>query len=81
MHANFGHADKTVMAMDDKKMHTTTVLTYSRWFERFIRGCHSCMGDQPKPDKAIEIDVLLGILLYCDTEHKEALIWNDLRTR
>jgi hypothetical protein len=79
-HANFGHCDETVMALDDKKMHTTTAVTYSRWFERFIKGCHSRMGDQPKPDKAIEIDVLLGVLAYCDTEYKEALVRNDTRT-
>jgi len=69
------------MAMDDKKLYTTTAVTYSRWFERFVRGCHSRMGDQPKYDKAIEIDVLLEVLNYCDQEYLSSVARKDNGTR
>jgi hypothetical protein len=34
---------------------------YGIWFDRFKLGCHSRMGDDIRPDKAMSIELLLEI--------------------
>ena len=70
--ANLGLFDESIMAKDEWKLYTTTCPTFSRWFERFVRGCHSWMGDQPRPDRAIGIEDLTLALELLDQRYLQA---------
>jgi hypothetical protein len=39
---------------------------YGLWFDRFKDGCHSRMGDDIRPDKAMSIELLLEIQKLCE---------------
>jgi hypothetical protein len=45
-----------VMARDTIKTYVTKCPTYCVWFERFIKGMHSRMGDDRRPDAAITVE-------------------------
>jgi hypothetical protein len=57
----------------------STTAMYGLWFNRFTLGCHSRMGDDIRPDKAMAIELLLEIqklyeiqLFKCKT-HEQVL--------
>ncbi len=60
-HASVEGQNAMVMARD-RKMLVTKCPSYGLWYERFMRGCHKCMGDIVKPDRAISSILLLEIL-------------------
>ena len=41
---------------------------YGLWFDRFKDGCHSRMGDDIRPDKAMGIELLLEIQKLCEVK-------------
>jgi hypothetical protein len=51
-----------VMAKDTVKTFVTKCPTYSLWFERVVKGMHSRMGDDRRPDAAISTDVMHNIM-------------------
>jgi hypothetical protein len=51
-------------------MTVTKCPTYGLWFEKFMKGCHKCMGEIVKPDQALSTCILLEILLILDSEWK-----------
>jgi hypothetical protein len=51
-----------VMAKDSIKTFVTKCPTYSLWFERFVKGMHSRMGDDRRPDAAISTEVMLALM-------------------
>jgi hypothetical protein len=59
-----------VMVKDTRKMTVTKCPTYGLWFEKFMKGCHKCMGEIVKPDQALSTCILLEILLILDSEWK-----------
>jgi hypothetical protein len=61
-----------VMAKDTVKTFVTKCPTYSLWFERFIKGMHSRMGDDRRPDAAISTDVMLAIMNRVNIDFVEA---------
>ena len=50
------------MAKETKKLVATNCRVYGDWYERFMMGVHSRMGDQNEPDTAVSIDVLHEML-------------------
>jgi hypothetical protein len=50
------------MAKDSKELFVTKCPTYGRWYEKFMRGCHKCMGDIVKPDRALSSSILIEVL-------------------
>jgi hypothetical protein len=70
--ANLGYRDESVMAKDDKKLYTMDAVTYGCWFERFTRGCHSRMGNQPQPYRAPLVDELKVLLEYLEVKYYAA---------
>ncbi len=67
-----GAGDDGVMGSDGRQMHTSTSSTNTLWYGKFIEGCHRRMGDQPVPDRAIQIEELLLALEYLDGEYARA---------
>ena len=61
-----------VMAKDTMKSFLTQCPTYSLWFERFMRGMHSRMGDDHRPDLALSKEVLHMIMTLLDEDYSEA---------
>jgi hypothetical protein len=53
---------KGVMAKDTTKTYLTKCPTYCLWFERFIKGMHSHMGDDSRPDAAISVDLMKSLM-------------------
>jgi hypothetical protein len=51
-----------VMAKDTIKTFVTKCPTYSLWFERFVKGMHSRMGDDRRPDAAISTEVMHAVI-------------------
>ncbi len=58
----------TVMAKDTRKLTVTKCPTYGLWFEKFMKGCHKCMGVIAKPDRALSIIILLEILSILESK-------------
>ena len=52
----------SVSTKEEKKLILTDNPTYSMWFERFVRGLHTRMGDDIKPAGAIYIKLLHRML-------------------
>ena len=51
-----------VLARDTMKIFVTRCPGYSLWFERFVRGMHSRMGDDRRPDAAISSEVMHAVM-------------------
>ena len=62
MHVSIEGMKTSVLVKKEKKLILTDSLTYSMWFERFIRGLHNMMGDDIKPDRAVDIKLLHHML-------------------
>jgi hypothetical protein len=73
-HASVQGQAAMVMAKDTRKLTVTKCPTYGLWFEKFMRGCHKCMGDIIKPDRALSTAILLEILSILNSEWNE---WPD----
>ena len=61
-HSSVEHLDTIVMAKETKKLVATNCRVYGDWYERFMMGVHSRMGDQNELDTAVSIDVLYEML-------------------
>ena len=57
-----------VMARDKMKTFVTQCPTFSLWFERFISGMHSRMGDIRRPDTAISGKVMHQLMKRVDVD-------------
>ena len=51
-----------VLARDTMKIYVTQCPGYCLWFERFVRGMHSRMGDDRRPDAAISSSVMHEVM-------------------
>jgi hypothetical protein len=61
-----------VMARDTMKTYVTKCPTYCLWFERFVKGIHSHMGDDTRPDVAISIKVMTSLINRVNIDYIEA---------
>jgi hypothetical protein len=61
-----------VMARDTMKTFVTKCPTYCLWFERFVKGMHSRMGDDTRPDVAISIEVMISLMNRVNIDYIEA---------
>jgi hypothetical protein len=61
-----------VMAKDTIKTFVTKCPTYSLWFERFVKGMHSRMGDDRRPDAAISTEVMHALMKRINIDFIEA---------
>jgi hypothetical protein len=61
-HSSIENLNTVVMSKETKKLIATNCKVYGDWYERFMMGVHSRMGDQNEPDTAISIDVLHEML-------------------
>ena len=61
-----------VMARDTMKTYVSDCPTYCMWFERFIRGLHSRMGDDRRPDTAVSSAVMHAIMERVDEDYYDA---------
>lgn len=57
-----GQSGASLMAKDSKELFVTKCPTYGRWYEKFMRGCHKCMGDIVKLDRALSSSILIEVL-------------------
>eukprot|EP00957_Ditylum_brightwellii_P203732 15335966-Ditylum_brightwellii.AAC.1 len=64
--------EATSVGRNTNKMHLVHCPTHSTWFERFALGCRSKMREIIKPDRAILIEKVLGLLRIVDDLGKEA---------
>lgn len=60
-----------VMARDTMKTFLTHCPTYSLWFERFMRGMHSRMGDDHRPDLAFSKPVMHELMNLLNEDYLE----------
>ena len=51
-----------IMSKETKKLAATTCKVYGDWYERFILGVHTRIGDQTEPDTPVCIELLHEIL-------------------
>jgi len=56
------------MARATAKIFPSTCPTNGLWFERFLGGVHSKMGDDYRPDAAISSCVMKLLLKYCEED-------------
>jgi hypothetical protein len=70
---------KGVMAKDTTKTYVTKCPTYCLWFERFIKGMHSRMGDDSRPDAAISSELMLSLMNRVNIDFLEAENEEDKR--
>jgi hypothetical protein len=63
---------KGVMAKDTSKTYVTKCPTYCLWFERFVKGMHSRMGDDSRPDAAISVELMISIMNRVNVDFIEA---------
>ena len=61
-----------VLARDTMKIFVTRCPGYSLWFERFIRGMHSRMGDDRRPDAAISSEVMHEVMKRVEMDYIDA---------
>ena len=61
-----------VLARDTMKIFVTRCPGYSLWFERFIRGMHSRMGDDRRPDAAISTEVMHEVMKRIEMDYVDA---------
>jgi hypothetical protein len=50
-----------VVGLDQKKQYISTSHTFGKWFARFMRGAHLCMGMAWRQNKALNSKLVLGI--------------------
>jgi len=62
--ASIESLQESIMARVTAKMFTSTCPTNGLWFERFMGGVHSRMGDDHRPDAAISSSVMKLLLRY-----------------
>ena len=60
------------MARDTIKTYVTECPTHSFWFERFMKGVHSRMGDDHRPDAAISVNVMHALMNKVDLDFLES---------
>ena len=60
------------MARDSKKLTASNCPTYTIWYERFMKGLHSRMGDDVRPDLAISVELLLEMLMLLKVKYLES---------
>ena len=68
-----------VLAKDTTKIYVTRCPGYCLWFERFVRGMHSRMGDIRKPDAAISSLVMHAVMDRVDSDFVDADSLNERR--
>lgn len=73
-HASNEVSNTAVISNDAVKLRATTAVVYGQWFESFMKGMHSRMGDDVRPDLGIAIEVMHEILRLLDLEFE--LSWN-----
>jgi hypothetical protein len=61
-----------VMARDTMKTFVTKCPTYCLWFERFVKGMHSRMGDDTRPDVAITTTVMVALMNRVNIDYIES---------
>ena len=61
-----------VLAKDTTKIYVTKCPGYCLWFERFVRGMHSRMGDVRRPDAAISCDVMHAVMKRVEVDYIDA---------
>jgi hypothetical protein len=61
-----------VMDRDTMKTFVTKCPTYCLWFERFVKGMHSYMGDDTRPYVAISIEVMISLMNRVNIDYIEA---------
>ena len=59
---------ESVMARATTKLYVTSCPTNGLWFERFMSGVHSRMGDDHRPDTAISSFVMKKMLQYAEAD-------------
>ena len=62
-----------VMARDTTKLYVTNCPSYSLWFERFMSGMHSRMGDEVHQDAAITKLLMHAIMDQVENDYLEAI--------
>jgi len=67
------------MAQAMAKLFVTSCPTNGLWFERFMGGLHSRMGDDHWPDTAISSFVLRKMLQYAEAEWHRLVDANEHR--
>lgn len=67
-HASVKGQGAMTMAKDTKKLMVTTCPTCSDYFECFICGMHKRMGNIVRPDHAISIPLMLGLLAMVEMD-------------
>jgi hypothetical protein len=70
--ASINSMTRGVMAKDTVKTFVTKCPTYCLWFERFVKGMHSRMGDDTRPDVAISIEVMKALMNRVNIDYMEA---------
>ena len=68
-----------VLAKDTTKIFVTKCPGYCLWFERFVRGMHSRMGDIRKPDAAISSLVMHAVMDRVDSDFVDTDSENERR--
>lgn len=64
----------SVMMRDTAKMTISTCPTDGLFFEKFTKGCHKCMGDLVKPDRALSVEILVEIMFLLEVEWGTTMI-------
>jgi hypothetical protein len=65
--------NESVMMKDTMKMSISSCPTDGYFFEKFTKGCHKRMGDIVKPDRALEVDILVEIFNSLEGEWGQVL--------
>lgn len=68
-----------VMARDTMKTFVTTCPTFTLWFERFVAGMHSRMGDKKRQDLAITKKVMHALMKRVEVDYYDT--FEDVRRR
>lgn len=59
------------MAKDMTKTYITKCAIYCSWFERFVKGMHSQIGDDSRPNAAISVEHMKNIMDWVNTDFLE----------
>ena len=68
-----------VLARDTMKLFVTRCPGYSLWFERFIKGMHSRMGDDRRPDAAISNEVMHEVMKRVELDYIDSDVEGEKR--
>ncbi len=63
-----------VIAKDTTKLYVTNNPGYSLWFERFMKGMHSRMGDQTAQDTAISSQQMHKLMDRIEADYQDCLL-------